>query len=185
MGRRQDLERRRTEAERATAIDAARRLAAHLAGGGFPLPQGCSIRLDAGEHGYGETAAGLWQYWGRDTYWYNRYGVHPDGGIAALFVTNARNDAAERRARAEAAPQWRYLGPVPVIVTNTRLLARQEGQWISWTYQAVREIIPDPDALVVDLYLEGTVPARFSGTSAPWLSVLLVYLLYGQILTLG
>jgi hypothetical protein len=74
--------------------------------GGVPMPQACSIRPDPDEHCYGETAAGLWQYWDRATYWYHRYGVHLVGGFSAFIVANARAVAAERRARAGIAAQW-------------------------------------------------------------------------------
>ena len=46
-------------------------------------------------------------------------------GIASVIGNRRSREAAERIA----APQWRYLGHLPIIVTNRRLLVWFDGDW--------------------------------------------------------
>lgn len=92
-------------------------------------------------------------------------------GGPILFAASATASAVgnrRRRAAAErlAAPQWRCLGPLRVLVTCDRLLVWHEGSWASVWFASVVDIEHDPANGTLDLYFADDPPYRFVGQAS-------------------
>lgn len=64
-------------------------------------------------------------------------------GIASAL----RNRSARKTAEAQAAPQWRPLGPLTVLATTDRLLVRYQDAWWSVWYSAITHTTCDGQQL--------------------------------------
>lgn len=168
------------------ALEVANCLAAELRAGGELKPIATSLRLDAGEVAYFESWAWLSQYFATDgTYRHTSFVAGGGAGLVALTagISAIGNVSRQRAATAMAAPQWRPLGAVPLVATDRRLLACDQGRWLSWWYTAVRQFVPYiPHHLTVDLLLDEGRPTRFAGAPVASLAVILARLLYGETL---
>jgi hypothetical protein len=98
--------------------------------------------------------------------------------LAGAMIGKTLSDAADRReARrlaAQAAPQWRVLGLLRVILTNQRFLvyAEDQYQWLSFWHSGLQEYRPRADFGLELLYPDCS-PVLLRGPMIPWTSVAL------------
>jgi hypothetical protein len=106
------------------------------------------------------------------------------GGPLMFGLTAAGSAVARRRARREAealaAPQWRPLGGLRILVTDRRLLAWHKGAWASVWYSVIREFRPDLAAGRLDMTFESDPPYCLAGPWVPYLTVVVTTLLAGD-----
>lgn len=166
-----------------SAWDAAVELANRVAAGGdlrsFPSP----VLLDPGEVLHADLPADGWRFEGADvTYVAPR--VVAIGGPLMFGLTAAGSAVARRRARREAealaAPQWRPLGALRILVTDRRLLVWHKGAWASVWYGVIREFRPDLAAGRLDMTFESDPPYCLAGPWVPYLTVVVTTLLAGD-----
>ncbi|MEO7571249.1 MAG: hypothetical protein ABIX10_02320, partial [Acidimicrobiales bacterium] len=98
-------------------------------------------------------------------------------GIASAIGNGRCRQAAQRAA----APQWRPLGPLRIVVTSQRLLVWFEQAWWSVWYSAVTDIRPDPANRALDLYFDTDPPYRLVGPHVPALAVMLANEILGLV----
>jgi hypothetical protein len=97
--------------------------------------------------------------------------------MCATAIASAVGNGRRRRdAERAAAPQWRPLGVVRVVVTPRRLLVRHESSWWSVWFEAIASVHPDPAALRLDVVFDRDPPYRFEGPEVPVLAVVLLWL---------
>jgi hypothetical protein len=172
--------------ERQQALVAASDLAGWFRAGGEPQQFASPVRLDAGEVCFGSGMAGVAQYFGLDSVGYTRSMFIAGGGVGMIGATAALsalgNANRKKQAAQQAAVQWRQFGMSPAVVTSRRMMACHQGRWLSWWHGQVRQVIPDLGGLNVVLLFDDERPTSFTGTFAPWLAVLLVKLIYGEVL---
>ncbi len=152
---------------------AAEHLATAIAAG-HPLPLLPSPVLLAGyEALHAQLDAEGWRFHGVDVLYEQRRmaaaGLVTFGVSAAL--TSIGNRRARRRAEQMAAPQWRPLGPMPVLVTNQRLLVFHEGVWQSVWYSGIRQLIPNVTDHRLELLFEADPPYLLVGEWVPYLTI--------------
>lgn len=106
-----------------------------------------------------------WRYFALDDVVYERRTLLLGGSIL-LPLTGVMSFLANRRRRHEAerlaAPQWRALGPMHVVVTDQRLLVWFDGEWSSVWLASVTDVQCHPDG-ALDLFFDVDPPYRFSG----------------------
>lgn len=161
------------EAERA----AARTLADALCHGGQLEPRSIECAaLRPGELGYADVRAMGWRYCGIDDVGYEHRTVLVGGpllmsitGVASVLGNQRRRHEAERAA----APQWRPLGPLRVVVTSDRLLVWHDSAWWSVWFDAVVDIRSDPVNGTIDLFFDADPPYRLAGQHMLSLDVML------------
>jgi hypothetical protein len=88
-------------------------------------------------------------------------------GSPMLFVLTGiasalRNRSARRTAEAQAAPQWRPLGPLTVVATTHRLLVWHQSAWWSVWYPAVDQMTCDGQQLRLE-FQDGSAPYLMAG----------------------
>jgi hypothetical protein len=158
-------------------------LAGHVAAGGqlpdIPSP----VLLDAGEVLHADVPAQGWRFHGADVTYVAPH-VVAIGGPLMFGLTAAGSAVARRRARREAealaAPQWRPLGGLRILVTDRRLLAWHKGAWASVWYSVIREFRPDLAAGRLDMTFESDPPYCLAGPWVPYLTVVVTTLLAGD-----
>lgn len=92
--------------------------------------------------------------------------------IGALAATAAVNHRRKVKARRDAAPSWRDVQHVPVIVTSQRLLAATDAGWESAWWRSVAEFQPDlPEWSLTFGFGPGYSPMRLFGPATPALSI--------------
>lgn len=174
------------ERERQQALGAASDLVGWFRAGGDPQPASCPVRLDGGEVCFGYGMAGLAQYFGLDSTSYTQSMFIAGGGLGLIGATAALsalgNSNRRKQAEQRAAVQWRQMGMCPTVVTSQRMMACEQGRWLSWWHGQVRQVVPDLTGLNVVLLFDDQRPTSFTGTFAPWLAVLLVKVIYGEVL---
>jgi hypothetical protein len=171
------------------AISEAARLARTLGEGGWLEPRTTEgVPLEAGEATYAELRATGWRYFGLGGVFYERRTVLAGGpfvmamtALASAVGNHRRRQAAERLA----APQWRPLGPLRVVVTSARLLVRHEQAWSSVWFSGTCDLRLDPPRQALDLFFEGDPPYRLAGPGVPALGVMLLHELFGQAAVAG
>jgi len=159
---------------------AATDLAEHIAAGGelpsIPSP----VLLDAGEALHADLPAQGWRFHGADIS-YVAPRVVAIGGPLMFGLTAAGSAVARRRARREAetlaAPQWRPLGALRILVTDRRLLVWHKSEWASVWYGVIREFRPDLAAGRLDLTFESDPPYCLAGPWMPYLTVIVTTIL--------
>lgn len=171
----------------ATAWRAAVELATRLeCSGGLPHLE-APVRLDDGEVLHANVQANCWWYGATDVEYEQRQ-LLVFGSLGLLGLSAAASAAWNRRRRAEAealaAPQWRLLGCAPVLATNERLLVQAEGTWTSVWLPDVLQFLPEPTDDWLELDSEGLPPLAIGGPWAPYLAVVLSYLLWSEVLAL-
>ena len=87
--------------------------------------------LVPGETVHAQIEVDAWRYLALDVPYDRRtilYGG-PIGWTISAIASAIGNRRTRHAAERLAAPQWRYLGHLPIIITNRRLLVAYEGQW--------------------------------------------------------
>lgn len=173
------------ERQKAEALDAAARLAAYFRSGGRPTAVLSSLLLDPGEFCYGEGHAALWQYTELDDLTYTHV-VGPSGNPSLALAAAVGNRYRRRKAEQVAAFQWRCAGVMPLVVTSRRLMVFEAGQWVTYCeLSSIRQLHPDLMQMRLTIAEDGLPLTACAGPFVPWLSVLLVYLLYGEVLQIN
>lgn len=143
-----------------------------------------AVLLENGEVLHASVDALAWRYLALDVA-YQQHRGFAIGGLLTFGVTAAATGAANRRARGEAerqaAPQWRPLGQVPVLVTSHRLLVLHEGAWASVWYEAICQLRPALGDDRLELFFEDDPPYLLQGPSVPYLAVVLATALAAQV----
>ena len=110
----------------------------------------------------------------------------PDSAVGSpaplmIGLTVVGSAVARRRVRhaaeALAAPQWRPLGTLRILVTDRRLLAWYEGAWASVWYGVIRELRPDLAVHRLDMTFESDPPCCLAGPWVPYLTVIVTTVL--------
>ena len=166
-----------------TEWTAATDLAEHIAAGGelpsIPSP----VLLNAGEMLHADLPAHGWRFEEADVS-YVAPRVVAIGGPLMFGLTAAGSAVARRRARREAetlaAPQWRPLGALRILVTDRRLLVWHKGAWASVWYSVIREFRPDLATGRLDMTFESDPPYCLAGPWVPYLTVIVTTLLAGD-----
>ena len=158
-------------------------LADHIAAGGA-LPNIASlVLLDAGEVLHADLPAQGWRFHGADISYVAPH-VVAIGGPLVIGLTAVGSALARRRARREAealaAPQWRPLGALRILVTDRRLLVWHKGAWASVWYSVIRQFRPDLTAGRLDMAFESDPPYCLAGPWVPYLTVIVTTLLAGD-----
>ena len=158
------------------AVELAERIAA-----GEELPSLHSpVLLDVGEVLHSDLTAQGWRYCGLDVTYHAPHAVAL-GGPLTFGLVAAGSAVARRRARqaaeALAAPQWRALGPLRILVTDRRLLVWHENAWGSVWFNAIREFRPDPEAGRSDMTFDDDPPYCLAGPWVPYLTVIVTTVL--------
>lgn len=158
-------------------IETARRLAEALDNGGWLQPVAVEdAPLDPGEEAYADLLANGWRYHAADVQYDHRTVMF--GGPFLFAATALASYAANRRRRREAerlaAPQWRPLGPLRVVVTSCRLLVLRERAWHSVWYSAVTDVGSTPVSVTLDLTFSNDPPYRLVGPGVCALAPFLV-----------
>lgn len=162
--------------EWAAAVELAERIAS---GGELPtIPS--PVLLDAGEALHADLPAQGWRFHEAEvTYASPR--VVAIGGPLMIGLTVAGSAVARRRARhaaeALAAPQWRPLDGLRILVTDRRLLVWHKGAWASVWYGVIRELRPDMALRRLDMTFESDPPYCLAGPWVPYLTVIVTTLL--------
>lgn len=155
--------------------DIAVELAEQVASGG-PLPGLAStVLLDPGEVLHADVGAFGWRFQAIDVF-YEEPRILAFGGPVLFAAASIGAASARRRARAEAerlaAPQWRSLGELRVLATDTRLLVWFEGAWASVWYDGIRELHPDLEQHRVTMLFDDDPPYALAGPWVPYLTVI-------------
>lgn len=79
------------------------------------------------------------------------------------IMSGLRNRRARKAAEAQAAPQWRALGPLTVTATTHRLLVWHQDAWWSIWWSAVEQATCDDQQLRLD-FRDGSAPYLMAGT---------------------
>lgn len=165
-----------TGSEWTAAVELAERIAS---GGALPTIPSPAL-LDAGEALHADLPAQGWRFHKAEvTYAAPR--VVAIGGPLMFGLTVAGSAVARRRARhaaeALAAPQWRPLGGLRILVTDRRLLVWHKGAWASVWYGVIRELRPDMAVRRLDMTFESDPPYCLAGPWVPYLTVIVTTLL--------
>lgn len=153
-----------------------RRLAHALDNGGWLHPIAVEgAPLDHGEGAYADLQVHGWRYHALDVQYEHRTVMF--GGPLLFAATGLASLTANRRRRHEAerfaAPQWRPLGPLRVVVTSGRLLVWHQGAWWPVWYSCLAGLRVWSERPSLDLYFESDPPYRLEGPGTASLSVLL------------
>lgn len=107
--------------------------------------------LLSGERIHAEITANAWRFLAFDVPYDRRTILFggPLGFACAGLASMFGNRRARRRAEAVAAPQWRYLGHLPVIVTDRRLLIQHDGAWWPILGSAIRSAYVEAGSLTL------------------------------------
>lgn len=158
----------------------AARLADALERGGWLEPREIiGLGLRGAEVAYADLHASGWRYTGSDEFEYERRALLL-GGPLLMAVTAGMSLIGNRRRRREAAdsaaPQWRALGPLRVVVTSQRLLVWHYTAWWSVWHAGIARADYSPAARQLDLCFIDDIPYRFGGPHTPVLAVMVDHL---------
>lgn len=180
MGRKKELRRQQNEHVEQVFRDA-QRLYQHLVAGGQLSGAKGDPRLADGE----ELILGGIYNVGRFRSAHVSYTVpgyfavgQPTFVFGAMLGNFAARQSAHRNAEREAAPQWRFYGLHPCLLTGSRVLFFLDGRWEWERISALDDIYPNLAAHSLDIFYGGE-PIRLVGPTAPWQSVAMLYLKYG------
>ena len=162
---------------------AAAELAEHIAAGGELRTIPSPVLLDAGEVLHADLPAHGWRFHEADVTYVAPH-VIAIGGPLMFGLTAAGSAVARRRARQQAealaAPQWRPLGALRILVTDRRLLVWHKGAWASVWYSVIREFRPDLTVGRLDMTFESDPPYCLAGPWVAYLTVIVTTLLAGD-----
>lgn len=124
--------------------------------------------LQPGEHVHAEIQADAWRYLALDVPYDHRTILFggPIGWICSGIASAIGNRRTRQAAERLAAPQWRHLGHIPIIVTNQRLLVWYEDDWRSVWLDIVERYDLREDVLVLTFYEDPPYCLRGSDLSA-------------------
>lgn len=167
-----------------SGLDAAQRLSDALRNGGRLEPVAIEgVPIAPGELAFADLSACGWRYYALGEVFYQRRMFLFGGpllmaltGMASALGNSRRRQAAERAA----APQWRPLGSLRIIVTSERLLVWFDQAWWSVWYSAITDIRSDPANSSLDLLFETDPPYRLVGPHIPALAVVLAQAARGE-----
>lgn len=164
--------------------DAAVGLADELTAGRSLPVMPSPVLLEPGEVLHADLTAHGWRFHGVDVI-YEEPHVIGIGGPFLFAVTAAAAATARRRAKAEAerlaAPQWRPLGLLRILVTDRRLLVLYQGAWASVWYVGIRQTHPAVHEQRLQLVFEDDPPYALAGPWVPYLTVVLSATLADQL----
>lgn len=160
-------------------LDAAHRLANALRNGGWLEPVAIQgVPFEPGELAFADLHVSGWRHYALDQVAYERRTILFGSpflialtGIASAIGNTRGRQAAERAA----APQWRPLGPLRIVVTSQRLLVWFEQAWWSVWSSAITDMRLDPASRCLDLYFAADPPYRLVGSQIPALAVMLAH----------
>lgn len=97
--------------------------------------------LQPGERVHAEITADAWRYLAIDVPYDHRTILFggPIGWTISAIASAIGNRRTRQAAERLAAPQWRYLGHLPIIVTNHRLMVWYENEWWPVWFAGVRD----------------------------------------------
>lgn len=154
----------------------ARGYAKHLAGGGLPpaMPLSGLVLAPHEQACFGATAT-YQRFYGTDVT-YGQSSFFALGSVPLLVGTAAvsaiSNSSRRRKAEQMAAQQWRELQEASLIATNERLMINTAANgWLSFYYNSVQEIYPEPLNWTLTLGWPDTAPLRLRGLAVPYLCV--------------
>lgn len=157
----------------------ARRLAQTLAAGLVPEPvpvPGAPLHDD--EHAFAVVTLDGWRYVGQPDCAYAQRAVLVGGpalltacAVASALGNRHRRNAAQRAA----APEWRPLGALTVVVTGERLLVWHQGWWWSVWLSTITGITVDAKAGALDVVFDHDPPYRLVGPEAEQVAVYLAW----------
>jgi len=148
----------------------------------FPPLTVWGLVLREGETAYFDVPADYARYYGGNGSYQHVSGFfYGSAGFvgAGLAVTALGNAARRNRARAEAMTRWREHQPVRVVVTNQRLICLANGEWLSFYYNAVSAVYPEPASFSLVMEFPSTSPLLLAGPNAALLAVYAVSRLHG------
>lgn len=153
------------------------RLAGALANGGRLEPRVIDgVPLAAGEVAYGDLAATGWRYFGLQHALYEKRTILV-GGPLLMMATGLASAVGNRRARlaaeAAAAPQWRPLGSLRIVLSSERLLVWHRQAWWSVWRSGITDLHPYPEHQTLDLFFQTDPPYRLAGPDVVPLGVVL------------
>lgn len=160
-------------------IEAARRLADALDNGGWLRPIAVEdAPLDPGEEAYADLLAHGWRYHSIDVQYDHRTVMF--GGPFLFAATALASCAANRRRRREAerlaAPQWRPLGQLRVVVACGRFLVLHQGNWWSVWYSEIEQVRVEAAPSAVTLTFRVDVPYQLQVSEARSLALVIEHL---------
>ena len=131
-----------------------------------------------GELAYADLEAHGWRFHALDVPYEQRTVMV--GGPLLMAVTGLASALGNRRRRIEAdriaAPQWRPLGQLRVVVTSDRLLVWHRGAWWSVWYSAIVDVRGGSGSEWIDLTLDGDHPYRLARSGVTSIGVVLSHL---------
>lgn len=97
------------------------------------------------------------------------------GAMIGKMFGDAANRREARRLAEAAAPQWRFLGFLRVILTNQRLMVYVPDQysWLSFWHSTLQEFRPNPAKFALELLYPDCAPILLRGPMVPWVSLAL------------
>lgn len=137
------------------------------------------VPLAGDEPAYAELDVTGWRWLGVDGVAYEQRTLLLGGPVlmcATAVMSAVGNGRRRRDAERAAAPQWRPLGPLRVVVTPRRLLVWHGSAWWSVWLDAIASVHADPAVLRLDLAFDRDPPYRFEGPDVPVLAVVLSWL---------
>lgn len=157
-------------------LAAADRLADALDNGGWLQPVAVAdAPLDPGEVAYSAMGVHGWRYCAIDVPYEHRTLMF--GGPFLFVVTGIASFVASRRRRREAerlaAPQWRPLGALRIVVTSRRLLVWHGHSWWSVWYSVITTVRWTADPSAVEIHFASDPPYWLSGEGAASIGALL------------
>lgn len=121
--------------------------------------------LQPGEHVHAEITADAWRYLAIDIPYDHRTILFggPIGWTISAIASAIGNRRTRQAAERLAAPQWRHLGHIPIIVTNHRLMLWYENDWWPVWLGAVALWPFDARTDVLELTFDGEPSYRLVG----------------------
>ncbi len=161
----------------ADAAEGAARLERARSDGGWLEPRTIEgVPFGAGEVAYADLWAGGWRYFGLDSVLYERRTILAGGPylMAITALGSAIGNRRRRRAAVQlAAPQWRSLGLLRVVVTSDRLLVWHQQAWWSVWFSGICDLRVDGSSETIDLFFEHEPPYRLAGPGVSALGIML------------
>lgn len=160
-------------------------LADHLRAGGYPSTQPVGIRMGELEVGYGSVEAEIYLYSGAE---YVEPGSvflafgSPLWMLGSLGASAAYDGHRRRKARQEAAQQWRLENRGVLHVTNQRIALQGLNGWLDLYYAHFRSLTPSSMGIVA--HFADWPMVCLSCSSPAWTWVILSTMVLGEVPTI-
>jgi hypothetical protein len=141
------------------------------------------VPLAPGELAYADLAVEGWRHYGLEGAVYERRTLLVGGPLlmaVAAIVSVSCNRRRRRAAERLAAPQWRPLGWLRVVVTSERLLVWQAHAWWSVWFGSIVDLHLQPDSSELDVFFADAPPYRLAGRGVAALAIVLAHHLFGE-----